>query len=151
MLGLLAYSEYTKSILGEVPVSCFIMTARYPPLAVGKTHASSVMPLVKSRLATSLTLTRLLVPLKDKFFPNFPDVFQVAPPMVPLFPLPEASAVVLPAPSSKPKATSKPDPGVGGGVGAVAVNEAVIFLFAFIVTVAGLVEPVKSPDQPENV
>ena len=46
-------------------------------ISVGFTHASSVIPLVRSSELESLTLTRAFVPLKKSALPNFPAVDQV--------------------------------------------------------------------------
>ena len=58
--------------------------------AVGLTHASSVMPLVRCSDAASATVTFALVPLKLRAFPYLPCVVQVALLMAPMFPLPES-------------------------------------------------------------
>ncbi len=68
----------------------------------GLTHASSVIPEVRSSEFESLMFTRALVPLKKSEFPNLPEVDQVAFESVPVLALPERSAVVVPEPSSKP-------------------------------------------------
>src|SRR5438093_9378728 len=83
-------------------------TVSQPLIAVGDTQASSVMPVVRSREAASATVTQLLTPPNDRALPYFPLVVQVAPETVPLFPLPEASAATVPAPSLKPYAATKP-------------------------------------------
>src|SRR4051812_30005905 len=84
------------------PVHSFTATAVQAVLAaVGLTHASRVMAPVRCRDAESATVTQLLVPLKDRALPNLPAVLQVAAVIVPVFPLPEASATVVPVPSSK--------------------------------------------------
>src|SRR5262245_41915821 len=56
---------------------------------------------VRSSELESATVTQLLVPLKDRALPNLPAVLQVALLIVPVFPLPEASATVEPVPASK--------------------------------------------------
>src|SRR5215471_17209254 len=48
-----------------------------------------------------LMVTNALVPLKDKALPYLPEVVHVAPLMVPLFPLPDASVTIVPDPSLK--------------------------------------------------
>src|SRR3954464_8382637 len=79
----------------------FSTTVVHPAaLADGFTHASIVI-LVRWRLLLSLTLTMLLVPLNDRPLPYLP-VVHVALASVPVFKLPEESAVVVPVPSSKP-------------------------------------------------
>jgi hypothetical protein len=70
--------------------------------ALNRTQASSVRPVVSSKLAELLIVTQLLVPLNDSAFPNRPAVFQVAPVMVAVLPLPDMSFTVVPVPSSKP-------------------------------------------------
>jgi hypothetical protein len=67
--------------------------------AVGLTHASSVMPLVRRSDVASATVTLAFVPLKLSAFPYLPWVVQVALLMVPEFPLPERSVVFEPEPS----------------------------------------------------
>src|SRR5690348_5043858 len=76
-------------------------THSQPLIAVGYTHASSVMALARSREAESATVTQLFVPLNDRALPYLPEVLQVAPEIVPAFPFPEASPSVEPVPSSK--------------------------------------------------
>src|SRR5262245_8613616 len=67
--------------------------------AVGLTHASSVMPVVRSSELASGTLTRLLVPLNDSAPPYLPLVDQVVFDVVPTLPLPEKSVTDATAPS----------------------------------------------------
>ncbi len=52
--------------------------------------------------------TRALVPLKESAAPYFPAVVQVALERVPVLPPPEASAVVVPDPSLKAYAATRP-------------------------------------------
>src|SRR6266581_2539437 len=80
---------------------------------VGYTHASSVMPLVKSSDAASLTTTTELDPLKANAFPKRPVLTHVAPLIAPALRKPEESATVVPLPSSKPYAATRP-PMAGG-------------------------------------
>jgi hypothetical protein len=75
---------------------------------VGNTHASSVIPVVRSRDAESFTVTRAFVPLNSNALPNFPALVQVAVPTEPAFPFPDASATVAPPPSSNPYAATRP-------------------------------------------
>jgi hypothetical protein len=89
-------------------VRSFIRTARYPLDEEGLTHASMVMPVVRSRLAASAIVTQLVVPLNESALPKRPELFQVAPLIVPVLPLPDASAVVGPLPSLKPYAATRP-------------------------------------------
>src|SRR6478609_4296096 len=84
------------------------MTARHSdPMAVGCIHASSVMPVVRSRLFASATVTQLLVPLKLSAPPNLPAATCVAPVIVPGLFCPDESAAVVPVVSSKPHAPTR--------------------------------------------
>jgi hypothetical protein len=77
-------------------------TSRQTPLTTeGFTHASSVIPLVSRSEGASGIVTFALEPLKLSAFPNLPCVDQVALPIAPAFPLPEASATLVPEPSLK--------------------------------------------------
>src|SRR5260221_11357723 len=67
------------------------------------------MPVVRSNELESETLTRLFCPLKLSAPPNLAVVVQLAPAIVPALPCPDASAVVVPVPSSKPHAATGPD------------------------------------------
>src|SRR5690349_9683101 len=88
----------------------------------GLTQASSVMAVVRCSDAASGMSTRALLPLKDRALPNLPAVLQVAPPTsVPVLPLPDRSATVVPVPSLKPYAATRP--GVVAGVVALATLE----------------------------
>src|SRR5436305_7609598 len=75
---------------------------------VGKTHASSVIPVVKSRELESLIVTQSLTPLNDRALPNLPAVVRVAPEIVPGLPVPDASRAVAPVVSSKLNAATSP-------------------------------------------
>ncbi len=108
------------------------MRSRHPPNDVGYTHASSVIPVVKSSEAESFTVTSAVDPLKDRACPNLPPA-HVAPLITPVFPLPEASATLVPVPSLKPYAATKP----GGG------GEVVLLTVTFI-TVLVVVLPAAS-------
>jgi hypothetical protein len=79
-----------------------------PLVALGRTHASTVIPVVRSRLAESGIVTQLLVPLNESAPPKRPEALQVAPLIVPVLPLPDASAVVPPPPSLNPYAATSP-------------------------------------------
>src|SRR5205809_7593595 len=94
--------EYTSS---EVPAS-FKITVRQLVREVGLTHASSVMEPARCSELASLTVTQLLEPLKDRALPYRPGA-QVAAMIVPLFPVPDASAAVEPVPSSKLNAATR--------------------------------------------
>src|SRR5205809_8027754 len=76
-------------------------TVSQPLITDGFTHASSVRAVDRSSELESATVTQLLVPLNDRALPYLPPAAQVAPEIVPVFPLPEASATVEPVPSSK--------------------------------------------------
>ena len=74
------------------------------PLMVLHTDASipemPVIPEVRSSSGASATLTTLELPLNESAPPYWPAVDQVAPVIVPVFALPDASAAVAPLPSS---------------------------------------------------
>src|SRR4051794_2617999 len=88
---------------------------RHADPADGLIQASSVMPLVRSRELLSATVIQSLVPLKDTPPPNKP-LTQRGPLSVPVLPLPEASAAVVPAPSLKLQAPTSPVVLVAWGV-----------------------------------
>src|SRR5881628_2621288 len=95
------------------------MTVSQPSMAVGLTHASSVMAVVRSSgvpAAPSMTVTQSLMPLKDNALPTLPGT-RTAPVMVPLRPLGDESIAVAPPASSKPSDSTSPGAGVGGGGG----------------------------------
>src|SRR5690348_3957769 len=81
-------------------------TASQPVRDLGETQASSVRAPVSRREEASLTVTQLLVPLKDKASPYFPVATQAALEMVPLFPEPDESTTTGPAPSLNPYAAT---------------------------------------------
>src|SRR6516164_4813260 len=88
----------------ELVCSLAIAAHQSPPellKLVGLTHASSVIPVVRSSDGASLTTTVELVPLNLRASPYLPAVVQVALERVPVLPLPEPSAVVVPLPSLK--------------------------------------------------
>src|SRR3954464_13319918 len=97
------------------------------PRAVGCTHASSVMPVVRSRLFASPTVTRLLVPLKLSAPPNLPAATCVAPVIVPGLLWPEESGAGVPVVSSNPHAPTRlPEPaGLTVRVTAIVLGEPV--------------------------
>src|SRR5687768_1633477 len=66
------------------------------------------MPPVRSSELASATVTQLLEPLNDRALPNLPAADHEVFARTPLFPRPDVSAVVLPAPSSKPYAPTSP-------------------------------------------
>src|SRR5436190_77247 len=77
-------------------------------MTMGLTQASRVIPVVRSREAESLTVTQLLTPLNDRAPPYLPEVDQEVLATVPVLELPEASAAVVPDPSLKPYAATRP-------------------------------------------
>jgi hypothetical protein len=66
------------------------------------------MPVPRSRLAASATVTQSFVPSKLSAPPNRPVVVHVAPVIVPVWALPEESPTAVPAPSSKEYAAASP-------------------------------------------
>src|SRR5437868_1779714 len=76
-------------------------------IAAGLTQASSVTAVLKRSAALSGTLTSALTPLNARASPNLPAVVQVAFVRVPVLPLPDASAALVPVPSLKPKAATR--------------------------------------------
>src|SRR4051794_1770139 len=105
------------------PVGCSLSsTVRHAePTAVGRIHASIVMPEVRSRLFASGTVTQSLVPLKLRAPPNLPAIVRVAPAIVPVLPLPEASVTEPPDVSSKPQAPTSPEDTGGETVSVTAI------------------------------
>src|ERR1041384_7879225 len=86
------------------------MTSSQKPVAVdGLTHASTVNAVVTCNDGASGTVTSAVLPLNDSAPPYLPAAVHVAPVMLPVFPVPEASVALLPAPSS----TAWPAPGRG--------------------------------------
>ena len=86
-----------------------MMTVRHgPPSWLGFTHASRVMPAVRSRLDESGTVTIAFVPLNWSALPYLPVVTQVALAIEPLLPRPEVSPSEAPLPSSKEYAATSP-------------------------------------------
>src|SRR5688572_26886194 len=83
------------------------------PEAVGLTQAESVIPLVRSRSFASAMVTQSLTPSNESAPPFLPVADHVAPVIVPVCPLPVASAAVGPVPASNDQAATSP---VGGGV-----------------------------------
>ena len=59
------------------------------------------MPVVRSRLAESGTVTQSFTPSNESALPNRPWVVHVAPEMVPVLPAPARFARVVPEPASK--------------------------------------------------
>src|SRR3954471_112127 len=82
------------------------------PSELGRTHASAVMPVVRSRSLASAIETASLTPSNDSAPPVLPVALQLAPLIVPGWFLPETSASVLPLPASKLYAATSPALGV---------------------------------------
>src|SRR5712692_8263779 len=78
------------------------------PSALGLTHASRVIPVVRSSEAESGIVTRLDVPLNESAPPKWPALDQDVVATVPALPVPEASATVVPLPSSNEYAATRP-------------------------------------------
>jgi hypothetical protein len=72
-----------------------------PAIVVGFTHASSVIPVVRSSDAASAIVTQSSSPSNASAPPARP-VARVAPEIVPGLPLPDASVAVVPDASSNP-------------------------------------------------
>jgi hypothetical protein len=89
--------------------------------------------------------TRAFVPLKLKASPYLPDVVQVPPLMLPLFPLPDTSCTTVPLPSLNPYAATRL--GVGVGV-AVAVGVGVGIAVAVGVGVPAFQKELKGSPAP---
>jgi hypothetical protein len=77
------------------------------------THASSVIPVVRSRDGESFTLTRAF-PLNTRAFPNLPVVVHVALTIDPVFPTPDESVALLPEPVLNAYAATSPGVGAAG-------------------------------------
>src|SRR3954453_1424565 len=71
------------------------------PSELGRTHASTVIPVVRSRSLASAIETTSLIPSNDSAPPVLPAAFQVGPLIVPGWFLPDTSASVVPLPASK--------------------------------------------------
>src|SRR6185312_8636316 len=90
-------------------VASFMTTVRHgPPSWLGFTHASTVIPDVRSSVDASGTVTIAFVPLNWSALPYFPVVTQVALVIAPLFPRPEVSPTDVPLPSSNEYAATSP-------------------------------------------
>src|SRR5262245_4852051 len=83
------------------------MTSRQPPTALGNTHASRVSADCGRSEGASGIVTRA-APLNERAFPYLPNVVQVAAPIAPVFPPPDASPTLDPAPSSNEYAATSP-------------------------------------------
>ena len=83
-------------------------TVRQPPSADGRTHASSVIPVVRSSELASGTVTQSFTPSKLNADPNRPAALHTAPETEPTFPFPDESATLEPEPASNPYAATRP-------------------------------------------
>src|SRR3954469_17584615 len=97
-----------------------MITVRQPPFGAGPafadgfTHASSVMPADNASDALCATFTIEEVPLNESAPPNpIWPVTRVAPPIVPLLPLPDESTTVAPSCSLNDKVRTGPATGAG--------------------------------------
>src|SRR5689334_10638855 len=100
------------------PVCCFATRLRRAVTLVGLSHASRVMALVRSSDGLSGIRTIDDVPLNWSAPPYFPVLVHVPFCTVPLFPLPDRSFSVAPAPSSNEYAATGPfAAGAGAGCG----------------------------------
>ena len=85
------------------------------------THASKVIPVVNCSEAALLMVTNAPLPLNVNPLPYLPPAVQLTPLIVPLFPLPDASVTVVPAPALNPYAATNPE--LPAGVVALATAE----------------------------
>src|SRR3954468_23902641 len=112
------------------------------PSAVGRTHASIVIALVRSRSLASAIETESLTPSNESAPPFLPAALHVAPLIVPGWLWPVTSASVVPLPASKLYAAT-------ASTGGAAVNVAFSVESALrTVTVCALAPP---SDHEENV
>ena len=86
---------------------------RQPPSADGLTHASNVIPAVRSSEFESATVTQSLTPSKLSAEPYRPAALHTGPEIEPTFPFPDESAAVVPEPASNPYAATRPRPSGG--------------------------------------
>src|SRR5436190_24332488 len=88
-------------------------------MLVGRVQASSVSGPVRRSAGVSAMVTSPSTPLNASAAPLWPFVVQVTPPWrTPALPLLELSRVVVPLPSSKPYAATRPVAGGGGSTAA---------------------------------
>src|SRR5438445_7334888 len=86
------YAAGREALLAEYvayarpPAVSFSTTERQPVPAVGFTHASTVMPVVRRSEGASATVTHAVVPLNESAPPNLPVAVLVALEIVPVFP-----------------------------------------------------------------
>src|SRR5215471_15824199 len=90
------------------PGCCLNSTFRQPATVDALTHASSVIPLVRSSEAASGIVTRLELPLNCSAPPYLPAVDHVAFWTVPSLLLPDESAAFVPLPSSNEYCATSP-------------------------------------------
>src|SRR3954452_2038966 len=102
------------------PAVSFSATERKPAVVVGLTQASIVIAEVSDSEVELGIATDAFVPLNESAFPNLPAPApaHVAFVIVPVFALPDWSVTVVPVPSSKPYAATRP---VGGPFGTTAL------------------------------
>src|SRR5262245_56643692 len=92
-----------------MPPGCCLNRTFFQPLTVDElTHASSVMPFVRSSDDESAMLTSDEVPLNCSAPPYLPDFDHVPFCTVPSFLLPDESATFAPAPSSNEYSAPRP-------------------------------------------
>ena len=98
-----------------MPPACSLKrTVRQPtPVAVGRTHASSVIAVVRSSEATSATVTQLELPLNESAPPYLPAVVHAVFVATPSLLLPDVSRTDVPRPSSNAGATGGMAPARG--------------------------------------
>src|SRR5262249_16242670 len=87
----------------------FSTAVSHPAISVGFTHASIVMPVVRSSglLVVSGTVTQSSTPSNRSARPNLPAT-RAAPRIVPFRPVSEESTAAVPLASSNPKASTRP-------------------------------------------
>ena len=107
--------------VGE-PARALLQQHRAPVRPLRVTHASSVIPVVRSSELESATLTMSLTPSKDSARPNFPEADETAPLIAPALPLPELSAADAPPVSSNAYAATRPGAPAGAADGAAIVT-----------------------------
>ncbi len=78
------------------------MAVRQPTMTAGCTHASSVIPVVRSSEFESGTVTQSFAPSKRRAWPKRPIGTRTGPPSVPWLPVPDESTACVPLASSKP-------------------------------------------------
>src|SRR5919109_3369775 len=88
--------------------------------SLGRTQPDRVIASLRSNAADAGTRTVCPAPSNRTAEPNRPRDVQVAPEIVPVLPLPDASAALLPEPASNPYAATRPTarsiPSLGMGV-----------------------------------